>query len=313
MNQPYDENPAIEPPPSCGEPGSPRVTPLPLAYQEHGRHWRRNLYCYPVVSRRSGGLSLGVNLNPDKACNFDCVYCQVDRTTPPEIRKVDLNILRQELDDLLDRALGGSLFSQPPFDCLGPDLRSVRDIAFSGDGEPTTCPQFGDAVAIAVEARRGRALHDTKLVLITNACYLTRPTVQEALRVLDGNNGEIWAKLDAGTESHFAKVNRGTFPLRHVLDNITDAARVRPIVIQSMWMRLHGAPPAEDEVAAFVDHLAEIVAAGGGLRLVQIYTVARHTAEPDVTALTAAELDAIAAAVRRRVSAPVEVYCGAGG
>ncbi|MFQ5430828.1 MAG: hypothetical protein ACE5E1_11015 [Phycisphaerae bacterium] len=221
---------------------------LRQAYGRHDRLWRDNAYCYPVVSRRSGGLSIGINLNPDKACNFDCIYCQVDRATPGPERKIDLDRLKAELEHLLDAAVDRSLFAEAPFDCVPEDRRGVRDIAFSGDGEPTTFPRFDEAVRIAVEARRARDLRGTKLVLITDACYLTRPRVRAGLRLLDENNGEIWAKLDAGTEAYFQQVNRPNFPLSHVLANILAAARERPIVIQSLWMRVHGEPPPETEL-----------------------------------------------------------------
>ncbi|MGB9625323.1 MAG: radical SAM protein, partial [Phycisphaerae bacterium] len=71
------------------------------AFASHARDWRQNYYVYPVLSRRAHGVSIGVNLNPDKACNFDCIYCQVDRTVPPAVRKVDVAVLRRELDEML--------------------------------------------------------------------------------------------------------------------------------------------------------------------------------------------------------------------
>ena len=48
-------------------------------HSDHARLFEHNRFVYPVLSRRSGGISIGVNLNPDKICNFDCIYCQVDR------------------------------------------------------------------------------------------------------------------------------------------------------------------------------------------------------------------------------------------
>lgn len=283
---------------------------LQLAHTQHGRHWRNNAYCYPVISRRSGGLSIGINLNPDQACNFDCIYCQVDRSSPPAIRKVDLGQLQAELEQLLDLAIQGILFAEPPFDCLPPAQRAIRDIAFSGDGEPTTSPCFADAVQIATEARRSRRLIDTKLIVITDSCYLMRPPVRSALEVLDANNGEIWAKLDAGTEAYFQMVNRPNYSLAHVLENILDAARVRPLVIQSLWMHIHDQPPPEAEIKAFALRLQEILAAGGQLKLIQIYTTARQTAEPYVTALTHAELDHMVTLLHKMLSIPIEVYYG---
>ena len=285
-------------------------TPLRQAYRLHGRHWRDNAYCYPVVSRRSGGLSIGINLNPDTACNFDCVYCQVDRSTPPAVRKVDLGRLRAELDHLLDVACDGSLFATSPFDALAADRRQVCDIAFSGDGEPTTYPRFDEAVRIAVEAKAARGLKQTKIILITDACYLTKPRVVAGLGLMDKNNGEIWAKLDAGTEEYFQVVNRPSHSLSHVLANIRQTAMIRPIVIQSMWMKVHGRPPPEAELHAFASHLGDIIAAGGGIKLVQVYTIARQTAEAYATALANSELDHVAGVVRESIELPIETFYG---
>ena len=288
-------------------------TPLSAAHQQHDRHWRRYAYCYPVVSRRSGGLSIGINLNPDKVCNFDCVYCQVDRTESAEVRKVDLAVLKGELESLLDAAVNQSLFAQPPFDCLGPNERHIRDIAFSGDGEPTVFPRFEEAVRIAADTKLAHNLRDTKLVLMTNGSALTKPKVRTALRLFDESNGEIWVKLDAGTQAHFEMVNRPNHPLSHVMKNIIDTARVRPIVIQSLWMRSHDRQPPESEVRAFADRLNEIMSAGGQIKCVQIYTVARRTAETHITALSRNELNHVAAIIRDATAAPIKTYHGAGG
>ena len=284
--------------------------PLNVAFREHGRKWRENYYCYPVVSRRSGGVSLGINLNPDKACNFDCIYCQVDRKTPPATRRVDLDLLRQELEQLVSMTLRGDLYADPPFDRIPPEKRVIRDIAFSGDGEPTTFPGFADAVRIAADVRKQHKLHDTKLVLITDACYLSRPNVREGLLLLDANNGDIWAKLDAGTEEYYQLVNRPNYPLAHVIENIVDAARLRPVTIQTLWMRVHDQPPPAEEIAAYCDRINEMIARGAKFKLIQLYTIARQTTEAYVTLLSDAELDAIGDVVRARVKVPVAVYYG---
>lgn len=283
---------------------------LQLAWRSHDRHWRNNFYVYPVVSRRSRGLSIGVNLNPDTACNFDCIYCQVDRSKPPAVRKVDLDIVRAELADLLDRALDGTLFDESPINALPPDQHVVRDIAFSGDGEPTTYPRFDEAVALAAELKRSRGLDDTKIVLITDACYLMNPVVRRGLALMDANNGEIWAKLDAGTQSYYEKVNRPNYPLSHVLANILDAAESRPIVIQSLWMRVHGEPPPEAEVCAFADRLTELRSQGAQFKLIQVYTIARETAEAYATALASEELSHVATTIATRTGLDIETFGG---
>jgi wyosine [tRNA(Phe)-imidazoG37] synthetase (radical SAM superfamily) len=127
---------------------------------------------------------------------------------------------------------------------------------------------------------------------------------------MDRNHGEIWAKLDAGTEDYYRLVNRPNYPLPHVIQNITAAARVRPVVIQSLFMRIDGVGPSVGEVSAYVERLGDIRAAGGKIKLVQIYTVARRPAQPNVTPLTEAEVDSIVERVRSEARLPALPFYG---
>ncbi len=281
-----------------------------FVHRDHRRNFADNLYVYAVVSRRSKGVSIGVNLNPDKVCNFDCVYCQVDRKTPPAVRDVDEARLLEELDEMLELVTTGRLFEHERFRQTPPALRRLNDIAFSGDGEPTTYPRFREIVRAAADLKRRRGLDDVKLVLITNATMFHRPAVREALALLDENNGEIWAKLEAGTEAYYRQIDRTSIPLQRVLDNITEAARVRPVVIQALFLRLHGEAPPAAELDAFCDRLNDIRKAGGQIKLVQVYTVAREPAEAFVDALSAAEVDAIVRMVQNRTGLPAEPFYG---
>jgi wyosine [tRNA(Phe)-imidazoG37] synthetase (radical SAM superfamily) len=148
------------------------------------------------------------------------------------------------------------------------------------------------------------------MVLITNASMFHRPAVQRGLAILDANQGEIWAKLDAGTEDYYKLVERTTIPFTQILDNITLVARVRPIVIQSIFMRINGQPPSAGEIAAFCDRLNEITAAGGQIKLVQVYTIARPPAESFVMPLSDAEVDEIVAGVRDKTGLAAAAYYG---
>ena len=278
---------------------------LESAFQSHPRTWRSGRYVYPVISRRSRGLSIGINLNPDGACNFDCVYCCVDRSGPRPAGRIDLAVLESELRALVD--MRGRIFDEPEFCEIPPSHRRLNDIAFSGDGEPTAIQAFTKAVDVAARVRTEAGLTDLKIVVIPDACYLMRPHVVEALALLDANNGEIWAKLDAGTDAYFKKINRASVSLQFVLDNILSAARVRPIVIQAMFLRLHGEPPSASEIDAWVARLVSIRDKGGQIKHVQVYTVARQTTESFATALSAEELACIAAPVRE-MGFDVEVY-----
>jgi hypothetical protein len=217
--------------------------PLPVQ-RDHRRAFADNRYVYAVVSRRSRGLSIGVNLNPDKVCNFDCVYCQVDRTTPGAGRDVDVPLLCAELEAALDLAASGEIFATERFRAAPPALRRLNDIAFAGDGEPTTCPEFPRAVEEAAAIKRRRGLDGVKLILITNASMLHRPAVKQALETLHANNGEVWAKLDAGTEAYYRQIERTTIPFDRIVANVTEAARAHPLVVQALFLRLHGRPPA---------------------------------------------------------------------
>ena len=276
----------------------------------HERAFAGNRFVYPVLSRRSGGLSLGVNLNPDKVCNFDCIYCQVDRTTQSETQFVEMGSLLTELREMLVLSASGRIFRMPKFAATPPALRRFNDIAFSGDGEPTTYRNFDEIIQACADAKRAAGLDQVKMVLITNASMFHRPHVQRGLEILDANQGEIWAKLDAGTEQYYHQIERTTIPFRRILDNITAAARVRPLVIQALWMRVAGEGPTAAEVSAFCDRLGEILAAGGRLDLVQVYTIARPPAVSTVSPLADIEVDAIAEQVRRTVGVPATAFYG---
>ena len=174
-------------------------------------------------------------------------------------------------------------------------------------GEPTAAPRFPEAAELAAAVRADFGLDQAKIVVITDACFLTRPRVAAALAVLDRHNGEIWAKLDAGTETYFRLVNVPSHPLAHVLDNILATARLRPLVIQSLFMRVHDAPPPPAEIDAYVGRLRWLLESGGQISAVQIYTVARKPAQAHVSRLPAEELTAIADAVRP-LGVAVECY-----
>jgi wyosine [tRNA(Phe)-imidazoG37] synthetase (radical SAM superfamily) len=275
----------------------------------HPRQYAANRYVYPVLSRRARGISIGVNLTLDKRCNFGCVYCQVDRTTAEPPEEIDLDRLRRELDAVISQASSGRLF-ESRFAAAPEPMRRLNDIAVSGDAEPTTCPRFAEAIEVCAAARCDNGLDDVKLVLITNATQLHQDRVRRGLEVMDRNNGEVWAKLDAGTPEAYTRINRSAVPFDRILANIRQTARHRPIVIQSLFMRVDGQPPTEAELSAYAARLTEITAAGGQVKLVQVYTVSRPPAESFVASLADAEVDAIAQRVRDETGLPVEAFYG---
>src|SRR5688572_11596436 len=127
-------------------------------HTQHPRRFEENRFVYPVLSRRSAGISIGVNLNPDKVCNFDCIYCQVDRRSESETRFVETEQLLRELDDTLDLVVSGDLYQTEKFAGIPQSLRRLNDIAFSGDGEPTTYRNFDELIAACAAVKRRHGL-----------------------------------------------------------------------------------------------------------------------------------------------------------
>jgi wyosine [tRNA(Phe)-imidazoG37] synthetase (radical SAM superfamily) len=264
-----------------------------LDYRDHRRTLGGNQHVYAVLSRRAAGVSIGVNLNPDKRCNFACPYCQVDRDRRASASAVDVRQLVAELNALLSSAANGTLWHRAPFDTVAPLWRRVADIAFSGDGEPTLAASFPEAARRARHARDSRA-RGVPLRLLTNATLLHRPRVRAALIHFD----ELWCKLDAGTERSFRVVSGSRIAFSRVLDNLLEVSRRRPIVVQSLFFACRGSGPPADEIDAYLERLGSILAHGGRISRVQVYTVARAPANPHVAPLRVAALDAIAERVR---------------
>ena len=279
-------------------------------HSNHNRIYGSNRFVYPVLSRRSNGVSLGVNLNPDKVCNFDCIYCQVDRTTRSETRFVEMDQLLAELRTTLDFITSGEFFGDGPFKDIPPELKRLNDIAFSGDGEPTTYKNFDEIISACASLKQELELDDVKMVLITNASMFHRDHVKAGLQILDENQGEIWAKLEAGTEAYFQIIDRTSFKLQEIVDNIAAAAQRRSVVIQSLFMNVNGVAPSNEELLAFCSRLSEIVTAGGSIDHVQIYTVARPPAESFVTALSNSEVDQIVTLVKEQTGITAVPYYG---
>jgi wyosine [tRNA(Phe)-imidazoG37] synthetase (radical SAM superfamily) len=283
------------------------VTKGLAAHREHPRQFVGFKFVYPVISRRSGGLSIGLNVNPDKRCNFDCIYCQVDRTVPATVTKFDVAVAEEELRAILAQ----DLTQYAPFAEVPREQLRLRDIALSGDGEPTTLPNFSETIAMVARHKPAKV----KLVLITDAGGLARADVKRGLELMDAHDGEVWAKLDAGTEEYFKFIDRSATPFPQILKNITQCARQRPVVIQSLFLKVHGNGPTAEEIGAYCDRLGEI----GNIKLVQVSTLARKAmaivngrpAWQFVAPLSDVEVDAIATVVRERTKLAVAAYHGA--
>ena len=263
------------------------------------------VYC--VISQRARGLSIGVNMNPDGLCNFDCVYCEVDRHRCRGESTVDVPRMRTELDTVLDQAMTGRLRDLPPFHATPSDLLELKEVALSGDGEPTLCPNFREVIEGVAHVRAAGKWPFFKIVLITNATGLHLPHVRAGIEILTSYD-EIWAKLDAGTQRGMDIVNRADVRIETVLENIVKLGRERPIVIQGLFPLLRGAEPLTEEVDAYLVRLRELRDAGAKIEYVQVYSAHRPAIHPDCGHLPLRSLSAIAKRVREETGLRAEVF-----
>ncbi len=271
------------------------------------RDFLENRFVYVVVSPRAHGLSVGINLNPDKRCNFDCVYCEVNRQVPPRETVLEVPVMIRELRQTVRAVEEGQLRRVPAFQHLPEELLRLRHVTLSGDGEPTLCAQFHEVVQAVFHLRALGELPFFKVVLVSNATALDRPEVQEGLRTFTPQD-EVWLKLDGGTRAYIERIDRPTVPLEHVLANILAVGRQRPIVIQSLFPRFAGQEPDEAEIAAYVQRLRELRDAGAQITLVQVHSAMRPTMHPDCGHLPLKTLSRIAQAVHKGTGLRTEVF-----
>ncbi len=267
-----------------------------------------NRFVYAVISQRGRGLSIGININPDKFCNFQCVYCEVNRDLLPRDQAVNLKALRIELENLLTLARQGKLREFSAFRNVPEELLELKEVALSGDGEPTLSPNFEEIVREVVHIRSRRKFPFFKIVLITNASGFDRSEVRLALRHLTLDD-EIWAKLDAGTQQYMDTVNRPKdVSLRKILRNILLVARERPVIIQSLFPLIADQEPPAEEIEEYVKRLHELKNDGAKIALVQIYSAHRAPNQPDCGHVARKSLSRIAQRVREVTGLAAEVF-----
>jgi wyosine [tRNA(Phe)-imidazoG37] synthetase (radical SAM superfamily) len=255
---------------------------------------------YPVVSRRSGGLSLGVNLFPDaKLCSFDCPYCEVF-PVEESIGRFSIAGLEEELEDFLERGY--------PQDWTG---ERVRDICFSGNGEPTLSPFLGEALELCARFRRSHRdiLGSSALVLITNSTGFADTSVPGLLEAASRSEGlVVWAKLDAGSERHFSLMSGTEGGLERVAEGILTYSRRASLVIQTMLCEVQGYAPSDEDIDDYSRLLARLLGEGARVSEVHLYTFARPCPSGACAALGDARLLECAAAVRARTGLRVRSF-----
>ena len=282
------------------------LTPIETAFG-CPRDFLENRFVYVVISPRARGLSVGVNLNPDKACNFKCIYCEVDRSTAGKDPTLNLEVVADELQRTLNFVEAGGLATHPRYAGLSPELLKPRHVTLSGDGEPTLCPQVLGAIQTVAHVRAMNRVPFFKIVLITNASHLDAPQVVEGLKLFTSHD-EIWAKLEAGTQEYMQRVNAPDMSIEKITANILSVARQRPVIIQSLFPLLEEEAPSTAEVEAFAKRLKELRLAGANIPLVQIYSATRPMFHQECGHLPLRVLSQIAQTVKAISGLHAEVF-----
>lgn len=278
-----------------------------LTFTDHRRDSAGLTYVYPVISRRSGGLSIGVNLNLNNACNWRCVYCQVPDLQRGSAPETDLPLLRRELEGFIEDVLHGDFYRryQVPL-----ERQVIQDIAISGNGEPTSAPAFDRVVDLIGEVCAGFGLDGRiKLVLITNGSLIRRPVVQLGLERWHQLGGEVWFKLDSATAEGIWRINGVRLSPESVLNNLASAAALCPVWIQTCLFSFDGQPPPLEEQRAYRAFLRQAVRREIPVRGVLVYGLARPSLQPEadrLAALPADWMEAFAAGIRE-IGLPVVV------
>lgn len=264
-----------------------------LTIVDHRRDSAGLLYVYPVVSRRAGGVSVGINLNPNAACNWACRYCQVPdlkRGGPPPL---DLSRLESELRGFLDEVLNGDFMERQ----VPEGARQLVDIAFSGDGEPTTAAEFAAAVALVerVLADLG-LLGKLMLRLITNGSQLHRPGVREGIARIGTCGGEVWFKVDRASEAGTQLVNGSQRTPQQTRAALVACAALAPTWVQTCWFAFDGEAPGAEEEGAYLALIEEL---REKIRGVHLYGLARPSQQPEAERLSQLALDDFARFARK--------------
>lgn len=266
-----------------------------LVVSDHNRDVNGLTYVYPVVSRRAGGVSIGINLNVNNACNWRCVYCQVPnltRGTPPPI---DLDLLQHELTSFLNKVLHGDFMLRH----VAEGDRQLQDIAFSGNGEPTSAKEFPAAIEIVKNALIATdLLGKIKVRLITNGSLIDKPTMLESLRMLAQCNGEVWFKLDAGSQEGISRTNDVTLSPQTHLKRLIKCAEVCPTFVQSCFFAMDGIAPSEADIQAYLNCLQQVATSIQGVHLYGVVRPSMQAEAPRLSQLPLVWLETLAERIR---------------
>jgi wyosine [tRNA(Phe)-imidazoG37] synthetase (radical SAM superfamily) len=276
-----------------------------LTVEDHNRDVSGMRYVYPVVSRRAGGVSIGINLNVNNACNWRCVYCQVPDLKRGSPTPIDMTLLEQELRRFLDYALHGDFMTR----YVAEGDRQLQDIAFSGNGEPTSAKEFPDILIMLEKILLdfnllGKAqahpisANPIKVRLISNGSLMDKASVLASLKHLARLNGEVWFKLDGGTQAGIARINDVNIKPKAHLQRLRNCVAVCPTFVQTCLFAMDGEPPSEEDTEAYLGLLDQVKS---DLQGVHLYGYARPSYQveaPRISRLPHEKLEAMAERIR---------------
>ncbi len=245
-----------------------------LSIHDHSRELSGLKYIYSVISRRAGGLSIGVNLNVNNACNWQCIYCEIPnltRGTPPPI---ELDVLEQELRFFLNEIINGDYMEKN----VSLEDRHLKDIAFSGNGEPTSAEEFPEVISIVKKLlEEFNLLHKIKIRLITNGSLMHQASVIKSVEMLKEMNGEVWFKVDAATEESIKTINQVNLKPHQILERLKNSANVCPTFVQTCIFSINGNGPSEKDINAYIELINEVKS---NIEGVHLYGLARPSLQP---------------------------------
>ncbi len=178
--------------------------------------------------------------------------------------------------------------------------RRLVDLAFSGNGEPTSAAEFADAVALAGRVLAAHGLAG-KLVMrvITNGSLLDRKSVQAGIAGIGGFGGEVWFKVDAGTAAGFTRINGTRVRPDLVARRLAACAALAPTWVQTCMFRIDGELPAEQELHAYLALLAPLAPVLAGVHLYSLARPSMQKEAPRLGRMDAGWLEQMAARIRQ--------------
>jgi wyosine [tRNA(Phe)-imidazoG37] synthetase (radical SAM superfamily) len=256
--------------------------PEQLTTTDHNRDVVGLKYIYPVISRRAGGLSIGINFNSNNACNWRCLYCQVPDLKRGSSPEMDFSLLKKELNYFLNEVLYGDFYQR--FN-VPKEQQIIKDIAISGNGEPTSLKGFEQAIQFIGECATALDIFpQANFVLITNGSLMHRQEVQQGLKILNNYKSEVWFKLDSATSKGLSLINNTALSPQTQFANLITATNLCKTKLQTCLVNYRNQGLLETEKQTYL-LLLKNLKKQTNLNDIMLYTVARESLQPEATDL----------------------------